>query len=128
MLRGVLTFRERAKGFHQPATAITAAHLARVLTDVGKLDEAESLFRRALVHNEKGGLDPEYSTYLKGCLGGVTVRKNSENPSGMAEIAAGRFAVDSAIASLTEKLREEPDCVRRKSFNAFIQRLQKLLS
>jgi G3E family GTPase/tetratricopeptide (TPR) repeat protein len=130
MLRDALAYREKSSGPEHPHTAITSAHLARVCKDVGKLDEAEGLFRRALASNEKSGADQHYSIYLRGCVDGVLMLKSSRGggSSSSAESAAGRAAVERAIAVLDPYSQPEMDSDKRKSLNAFVERLQGFLA
>ena len=120
----MLALREQAFGSEHAYTAITMAHLGRVLKDVGKLDEAEVMFHRAFVNNERDGKDPQYSTYLQGCIGGVLMLKGTSCVGGTA--AEGRKALEGAIASLTSMT--ELDVDKQRNVDKFIKRLQVFLT
>ena len=73
MHRKSLNVCEVAYGFNHPKSGTAANNLAAVYKDMGKLDEAEALYRRALAIDEASGADTStvinnLSTILTNCL------------------------------------------------------------
>ena len=127
LLRGVLLLRSKLYGPDHSFTAITHAHLARVLLDKRQFDEAIVLFHRALVNNDKDGSDPPYSVYLQGCIGAVAMLKGlSDAPSGT-EGTDGRGAVEKAITELTSPPHSEVGFDKQKNIDVFVKRLRQYL-